>query len=256
MVSFLARNKARYLAAKAAEQAAKVARKKMRKGRRHLVRSDNTAIPFLGGANPFPLIWKNAKQHYSETKSYTVGTSGVFGTSNVFNLNSQFDPDQTGVGHQPYARDQFAGLYGRYKVKKVTIDVSFTNPSAGACLGCALLVTNPANGATLAGSLYDKIKERPLTWVGILNEGGGSQIVRFRKTFPVYKLLGVTKQQFDADVGIYDALSGNNPDSTNGITQLKVAICDMAGGSSATCLISVRITMHTDWYQRLTQAQS
>lgn len=228
---------------------------KRSKKSKHL-KSVGLSTPFLGGSNPFPLIWKNAKQHYSETKSYTVGTSGVFGTSNVFNLNSQYDPDQTGVGHQPYGRDQLAGLYGRYKVKKCTIDVSFTNPSAGACLGCAVLVVNPSNGATLAGSLYDKIKERPLTWVKILNEGGGTQIVRFRKTFSMYKLLGVTKQQFDADVGIYDALVGNNPDATNGLAQLKVAICDMAGGSSATALISVRITMHTDWYQRTTQSQS
>ena len=31
-------------------------------------------------------------------------------------MNSLFDPDQTGTGHQPYYFDQFAALYNRYTV--------------------------------------------------------------------------------------------------------------------------------------------
>lgn len=210
----------------------------------------------LGAPCPFPLVWKGAKQSYSQTKSYTVGGSGVFGTENVFNLNSQFDPDSTGVGHQPYARDTFATLYSRYKVKAVTIDVMFTNPSAQA-IACGVAFINPSNtGATgnLAGKSYDAVKERPLTIVKVLQDTG-AQSVRIRKTFPLYKLLGVTKLQFDADIGIYDAAKGDDPQAT-GLSFMRVAIADLNLGSAATCTIAVKITMHTDWYERITLGQS
>ena len=46
-------------------------------------------------------------------------------------MNSLFDPDQTGTGHQPYYFDQFAALYNRYTVlgSKLTAEFSLL-PSA------------------------------------------------------------------------------------------------------------------------------
>ena len=69
-----------------------------------------------------------------------TGAAGVVG-ANVFRFNSCFDPDLSGVGHQPMYFDQFCGAtgtgpYGRYRVTSAKATVSFmqTNPPAIAAL--------------------------------------------------------------------------------------------------------------------------
>ena len=51
--------------------------------------------------------------------------TGVLGTAtNIFNLNSLYDPDRTGVGHQPRGFDQIKTLYNRYRVYGCAYKVS------------------------------------------------------------------------------------------------------------------------------------
>lgn len=49
------------------------------------------------------------------------------GSSYVFKLNSLHDPDATGVGHQPYGRDQWAAFYNKYYVYKTYCEVWINN---------------------------------------------------------------------------------------------------------------------------------
>lgn len=56
----------------------------------------------------------------------TGSTGGVMG-SHYFRLNSIFDPDKTGIGHQPLYHDQYAPFYNHYRVKKAVVRVSW-NP--------------------------------------------------------------------------------------------------------------------------------
>lgn len=53
------------------------------------------------------------------TKTSTLGAIAF----NTFRANSIFDPDDTGVGHQPMYRDQWSGIYNTYVVlgSKITI---------------------------------------------------------------------------------------------------------------------------------------
>lgn len=44
-----------------------------------------------------------------------------------FNLNSIYDPDRSGVGHQPLGYDQWATFFNRYRVFGVKMVVSMTN---------------------------------------------------------------------------------------------------------------------------------
>ena len=53
-----------------------------------------------------------AKMKYSEQLKVT-GPAGGGLAAYRFNLNSIFDPNRTGFGHQPYGHDQLAGLYNR-----------------------------------------------------------------------------------------------------------------------------------------------
>lgn len=59
-------------------------------------------------------------------QSFTFG-SIVAGTPeyNLFRMNSIFDPDLTGIGHQPRYYDQIAELFNYYYVEKATIKATF-----------------------------------------------------------------------------------------------------------------------------------
>lgn len=55
----------------------------------------------------------------------TIGTADNF----VYSMNSLFDPDTTGVGHQPLGFDQLMPLYDHYTVIGSRARVNFTNYS-------------------------------------------------------------------------------------------------------------------------------
>jgi hypothetical protein len=62
--------------------------------------------------------------------SFTVtSTTGAIGF-NTFNANSIFDPDATGIGHQPMFRDNYASIYDQYVVIGSKITVHFAAQTA------------------------------------------------------------------------------------------------------------------------------
>lgn len=79
--------------------------------------------------DPFPAVYK-AKLRYNSFPQITAQPAGVAGLYK-FRANSVFDPDQTGVGHQPYGRDTLASLYNHYVVDSAVITVS----PIGSCTG-------------------------------------------------------------------------------------------------------------------------
>lgn len=67
----------------------------------------------------------------------------------LFNLNSLFDPNRTGVGHQPLGYDQLTPLYGRYRVWKVWYDIEWINTTSDP----SIIIAAPTNSAGGIGSL-------------------------------------------------------------------------------------------------------
>lgn len=63
------------------------------------------------------------KIRYCTFLTLSAGTGSV--ASNVYAANGTFDPDITGVGHQPLYRDNFAALYDQYTVIGSKIKVTF-----------------------------------------------------------------------------------------------------------------------------------
>lgn len=70
---------------------------------------------------------QRATLRYSETNSVSVPAStdgvGIY----VFSANGLFDPNDTGVGHQPRGFDQLMALYDHYTVLSARINVRFLN---------------------------------------------------------------------------------------------------------------------------------
>lgn len=92
--------------------------------RRGRPRNQVAALPLSLSRNPRGMV----KLKYAT--NLTLTTSTKVGSENVFRLNSLYDPDLTGAGHQPYMHDTLATMWKHYKVKACRIEVTFRNTSA------------------------------------------------------------------------------------------------------------------------------
>jgi len=69
-----------------------------------------------------------AKLLYNENVQVTTGAAAT-NSAHVFSANGMFDPNITGVGHQPMSFDQLIGMYEHYTVTTGKITVNFSNES-------------------------------------------------------------------------------------------------------------------------------
>lgn len=115
---------------------------------------ENQIWPYRGmGLNqvfdPFPSQIR-AKMRYCATKTLnpTLGVADHV----LFRANGIFDPDQTGVGHQPYGHDTYQSIYNHYLVESATIVITPTENADG-MIGCGL------TDDTTVQANFDTIKE-------------------------------------------------------------------------------------------------
>lgn len=69
------------------------------------------------------------KMRYIDIISYTATLGAT--VTNLFRANSIFDPDASGVGHQPLYHDQYQTLYDQYVVLGSKITATFCSRTAG-----------------------------------------------------------------------------------------------------------------------------
>lgn len=124
--------------------------------------------------------------------SQVVTTSAVFGNY-AMNLNSLYDPDRTGVGHQPYGFDQLAALYNRYRVISCGYRL---NLAVGTSTQPVILTAMPANIVVTGGSCSE-MRENPRTKYITQNPGASSIVLRNKSQIP--SIVGRTKAQYMAD---------------------------------------------------------
>lgn len=123
----------------------------------------------------------------------------------VFNLNSIFDPDRTGTGHQPLGRDQYATFYNRYRVWSVRVKVvGALDPGVD---------NSPVTFGIVAdnsGSAYtnmDQAFEQQNAYSTIVASGANSSTVVRR--FRLWDVTGVSKQAYKDDR--FQALFSTDP---------------------------------------------
>lgn len=152
--------------------------------------------------------------------------------------------------HQPYGWDQMAALYRFYKVigfKYKVTGINYVGSTA-----CALVVRPVPvneNAGMNPASLYT-VLERPDTRVRYLVAGAGYP-PSIEGNVDIPKLMGVTQEQFDADVSEYAALCTAAPSR---YPYLQVAVAGSSTSASAYVVIEVEYIVH--FWQRITQAAS
>lgn len=112
---------------------------------------------------------------------YTLNPGAGTYTGQIHRLNSLFDPDYTGVGHQPRGFDQLALLYSRYRVNAVKVEV-VPEPLAGADTTpnawWTYLVGEDIPAFTMSDYEFEENPERvcPVYMVGNFNNKNGTAI--------------------------------------------------------------------------------
>jgi hypothetical protein len=200
--------------------------------------------------DPFP-IRMNRTLRYSQLVTLTAGASGLFGTEQIFRLSSLFDPDLTGTGHQPYGFDSLAALYYRYKVNAVRVCLRFSDPSADGVL-CAAQFQAPSVTQTVTGADVGAVMERAGVWTHNLNNTGEQAIV-LDQYFPMHVLVGVTPQQFAANLEDYQSLCTTNP--ARG-PFLRIATAALDGSSTPTVRLEATLMFYSSFFERIGLSQS
>lgn len=176
--------------------------------------------------NPLPQRYI-CKMKYSE--QITTNAVGQF----QFNLNSIYDPNRSGTGHQPYSFDTLASMYNRYRVIACgwRIQANWTSNSTAQPV---LLAAQPAN-EVLTTTTLSEMRENPRT--KYLSQNYGGPIITLKGKTYIPSLVGRTKSQYMADdryqapvtgspdeLAILNILTGPNGSDTGGAATLQVLL--------------------------------
>lgn len=143
-----------------------VKRKKYAKG------SQTTAV--IG--RPGSFISNKAITCLKYNERFTINLTGGTPADYQFRLNSLFDPNLTGTGHQPYGFDQLTVLYNRYRVFKTKYVIKMISGTTGnfettiVCNNSATSITTPDLAPESNNSKYKQWNYyNPITISGVIN---------------------------------------------------------------------------------------
>lgn len=186
------------------------------------------------------------KLTYTQTATLTANATGnSSGNSQVWRLNSLFDPDYTGTGHQPLYYDQIITLgYTNYLVHGCKVTLTFTNPSADG-MYVAYGLDTPALDDSIANVFHDYLKEYPRTMVRYINNTGSQKTTA---SFYVNnaKACNVSKLRYNANPD-YSAGTGSSP-TKSPVVQCVCGAIDPSNGSTPTVQVTVKLTFLTEFF--------
>lgn len=174
------------------------------------------------------------KMKYAEQLKVTGPGGGGLATFR-FNLNSIFDPNRTGIGHQPYGHDTMQSIYNRYRVIKCSYVISAYN-SASDGDAYSIVAALPANEqVNLIGGVAEA-QENPRCKFITQAPNAGLKVLRGTVYLP--SLMGRSKSQYMAD-DRYQAVYGSDP-SELGILNIYAGTLD---GEVATNTMSLNVVL-------------
>jgi hypothetical protein len=111
----------------------------------------------------------------------------------VFNLNSLFDPEFTGAGHQPRGFDTLATLYGKYRVNRC---IATLHARQRAAHGIQIVMVPNNTSTALQNNDYPAEMQRS---VASQITGSAQPVVNLERAYDCADVLGQTSAQYRAD---------------------------------------------------------
>lgn len=177
-------------------------------------------------------------------------TQNVYGTEDYFKLNDIFDPAVGAAADQPLFYDQYAALYGRYRVYAATVEVRFMSLDTAVIAACAASIQPSASTTTLTAQTGAYVQEMPLTTTLNISPHGEHTWLMERKTFTMNYLEGESAYTHGDD---YEAAFGASPAVT---PYIRIAVANRGAAATISVVYNIRITYHTRIWNPLTAAQS
>ncbi len=167
---------------------------------------------------------------YSE--SYSFGGSGSPGVQQ-WNVNSAFDPNQTGSGHQPSFYDTFSAIYGRYYVEAFKLDCFVVNQLNIGCYG-ALGYADQSIGSDTVEQIIEAKYSKPF-FLAPSGSGDASKKI----SLPWMSTAQLMGQPYtEADDNMYAAVGSNPGDIAWGHFKLQ------AVDGTTTVSVYMRVIIH------------
>lgn len=134
-------------------------RAKSAAGPRYRKRRSVSRIPttVYMGKQAFPKQLRNTVS-YSELVQYNI-SAGAVGATYTWNANSLYDPNRTGVGHQPLYFDQLMVIYDHYTVLRSRIRCTVAYPTTAGVNSIVATLYNDDDGSAATDALL--AAERP-----------------------------------------------------------------------------------------------
>lgn len=172
---------------------------------------------------------------YADVYTLTSTTQAV--AKQVFRMNSLFDPDFTGTGHQPYYFDQIAAIYGGYCVlgaklkaifSPITDAIATAQPSGPMCIG----ILGEPNGTT-SSTLSTLLETSGAVSTLLGGPNGGSNVKTLYTTYSPGKNLALG----DEDDTVQATVSAN----PSQVWFATVFMAETGLGTPTSCNVKVEI---------------
>jgi len=210
-------------------------RKNVRKTRR--IRKARKTLVVNKAITPVP------QRFITKHKYSTTFTIGSLNPVYRFRMNSLYDPDRSGVGHQPLGRDEWASWYNRYRVYKVDYIITMTNLDPDQSATVAVINQNG-----IPSYLNEAAFEQPGAFVKTVGTRDGSAKVTIKGSVYLPRLNGKTPSAYRAND---DTQAQNSANPLEVLTQALVVAPTLAG-AEVNIGYSIKYIYHCELFDALT----
>lgn len=173
---------------------------------------------------------------------------GTMYSQYVFRGNSLFDPDYTGTGHQPMYFDQYAAIYGRYRVAGCSIKVDSVNASGTSSLYFILFPSTDVATLTSISLALEQGRARAPRVIPAGNTGENGRIKTYCST---RKAVGLTKGQ-----AMDDSLTATVGSTPSQVWYWNCFWESTDNSSNVVANVIVKLTYYVQFFDRMPSAQS
>jgi len=194
---------------------------------------------------------QRATSVHKYTEVVSVATVAGIMNDHLINLNSMFDPNRTGAGHQPQGRDTMALLYNRYRVDGVKARVTISKVT-DLIVGWHGIAAN--NDSTAFVNPLSAVCEQPYISdnQNTASLGTSRTTLTFNRYFKLAQLTGVSPQVYRSD-DRFQAQIGSSPSE---LLILHILGCDLQETANYNYIIKYDLEFHCTWFDPLVVAQS